>query len=321
MTTTTTKQLIQHSSSLDPWGRNKAALGEHAALVQKLNEEARENWDNEAWHRQVAIDLATSLDYGFTLDNLFASYVQVQNVGEFDRIRIRERRGLKVFYTSRGGYIEESQIRSEEWELPRDTMGFHVSEHIDKLRANFATTIADLVSLGQQKMDAEIVRRLLSLLQESVPAGSDEYIVATGGLTREILDAAVREVRDAIRPDGAGPVPVTILGRAAMVDQISDFTGYAFEALEEIRLRGRLGTYRAANIVQVNNFADEDGVSFIPDNEMWVFGGTVGQFALYGGLQVKTWYENTVDYRHDRARRDLGGMINHPEYARRIVVP
>jgi hypothetical protein len=60
-------------------------------------------------------------------------------------------------------------------------------------------------------------------------------------------------------------------------------------------------------------------VPFIPANELWVFGGTVGKFALYGGLQVKSWDENTVDYRHYRARKDIGGLIHHPEQARRIV--
>ena len=29
--------------------------------------------------------------------------------------------------------------------------------------------------------------------------------------------------------------------------------------------------------------------------------------------------ENTVDYRHYRARKDVGGLIHHPEQVRRIV--
>ena len=47
--------------------------------------------------------------------------------------------------------------------------------------------------------------------------------------------------------------------------------------------------------------------------------GTAGKFALYGGMQVKSWDENTVDYRHYRARKDVGGLIYHPEQVRRIV--
>jgi len=323
MTNTTASALIASRGTVDPWGRNKVSMAEHAALADKLNAEARENWDSEAWHRQVAADLANSLDYGFTFNNLFSTYFQVENVGEFDRVILRERRGMKVFYTSRGGYIEESQIRTEDWALPRDTLGFHVSEHEDKLRANFAQAMTDLVTLGEARMEAEVNRRIFSMLQSAVPAGSDSY-VSTTGLAKAELDAAIREVRDAIKPNGLGPVPVTIIGRASMIDQISDFatTGTGVfdpEGTAEVRAKGRLGVYRGANLVQVVNYTDEDGESYIPANELWVFGGTVGKFATYGGMQVKSWTENTVDYRHYRSRKDIGGLVHHPEQARRIV--
>jgi hypothetical protein len=100
------------------------------------------------------------------------------------------------------------------------------------------------------------------------------------------VNASIREVRDAIKPTGMGPVPVTIIGRASMVDKISDFVTssgtFDPEATEQIRAQGRLGVYRGANIVQVENYTDEDGVPYIPANELWVMGGTVGKFALYG---------------------------------------
>lgn len=319
MSTTIAKQLINHRGSVDPWGRSKESVAEHASLIEALNTEARDNWDNEAWHRQVAQDIANSLDYQFTFENLFSTYFQVETVGEFDRVVLRERRGLKVFYTSRGGYIEESQLRTEDWQLPRDTLGFHLSEHTDKLRANFGNSMQDMVTLGEARLEAEINRRIFNLLQESVPPGSPEY-VSTNGLTKPELDAALREVRDAIKPNGLGPVPVTIIGRASMVDQISEFNlGFDPEATQEIRAKGRLGVYRAANVVQVINYTDEDGAAYIPANELWIFGGTVGKFAMYGGMQVKSWEENTVDYRHYRARKDVGGLVHHPEQSRRVI--
>ena len=51
-----------------------------------------------------------------------------------------------------------------------------------------------------------------------------------------------------------------------------------------------------------------------------VLGGTAGKFRLYGGTRAKTWDENTVDYRHYRARRDIGGLIHKPDQARRIIL-
>jgi hypothetical protein len=320
-TATTTKALIDSEASLDAWGKNRGReqAEQNKAIRAKLNEEARENWDNDAWHRQVAADIATSLDYGFAFNNIFSQYIQTQTVGEFDRVILRERRGMRVFYTSRGGYIDESQIRTEQWELPRDTLGFHVSEHIDKLRADFATTIADMVNLGQQRMEAEVNRRVLTLAQTAVPSTASNYI-ATSGLTAAILNTAIRSVYDAIQPSGRGPVPVTVIGRAAMVDKIADFTPqFNPTAFEEIRQRGFIGTYKGANVLVQQQYTDEDNLQYINANELWVLGGTAGQFALYGGTQVKSWDENTVDYRHYRARRDLGGLVNHPEQMVRIV--
>jgi hypothetical protein len=317
---TLAKDLVNSRARLAPFGgASGAEKDEQNALMTALNQQARDEWDNPEWHRQVAADIASTLDYGFTFEDLFGTYLNVETVPEFDRVVLRERRGLKVFFTSRGGYIDESQIREEVWTLPRDTMGFHVSEHVDKLRANFATALNDLVNLGEQRMNAESNRRMFNLLQEAVPSGSP-YYVSTNGLTKPELDTGLREVRDSIKPSGIGPVPVTILGRASMIDQISDFNfGFDPEATAEIRAKGRLGVYRAANVVQIINYTDEDGYSYIPGNELWIMSGTVGKFVNYGGTQVKSWEENTVDYRHYRARRDLGGLVHHAEQARRIV--
>lgn len=311
--------LARTHAAVDPWGHSPQLAEEYLKAKEDLNTQAKDRWDDPEFHRQVAADLESILDYQFTFENLFSTYFNVENVGEWDKVILRERRGLKVFSTSRGGYIEESQLRNEMWELPRETMGFHVSEHIDKLRMNFAETIEDLVSLGGQRLEAEVNRRIFNLLQTAVPNTSPYYVAVTG-LAKSDVDTAIRNVRDAIKPNGMGPVPVTIIGRASMVDQISDFNlGFDPEATEEIRAKGRLGVYRGANIIQVLNYTDDSGTSFIPANELWIFGGTVGKFALYGGLQVKSWDENTVDYRHYRARKDVGGLVHHNEQSRRII--
>ena len=316
---TSAKDFIAATGKVDAWGRDRAAIAEAKELAGKLDQEARDNWDSEAWHRQVAADLASSLDYGFVFENLFSNYIETETVGEFDRVILRERRGLKVFYTSRGGYVDESQLRNEMWELPRDTLGFHVSEHIDKLRANFSETIADLATLGQSRLEAEVNRRILTLAQSAITSSSP-YYVATAGLSATDLNHAVRQVRDAIKPDGVGAIPVTIIGRAAMIDKMADIIPtFSPVAIEEVRQKGFLGHYKGAQVIVIRNYADEDGNSYLPGNEMWVMGGTAGKFAMYGGLTVKSWDENAVDYRHYRARKDVGGLIHHPEQLRRIV--
>jgi hypothetical protein len=104
-----------------------------------------------------------------------------------------------------------------------------------------------------------------------------------------------------------------------MVDQIMDFPGFADEALEEIRKRGRLGVYRGASVVQVMNWKDEQGTSFIPANEMYVVGDDAGLFAMYGGLKSKEYVEDDNWYWHYIGRQDFGGVLHRPERARRFV--
>jgi hypothetical protein len=313
-----TKEVIR-TGRTDPWTRSPEQAAEYEAAAAALNQEARDRWNDESFHREVAADIAETVDYSFRFTNLFGDYVRVQDVGEFERFILRERRGLKVFWTSRGGEIEESQLKTESWELPRDTLGFHVSEHEDKLRANFSESLEDLTGLAEERMDAEQWRRLLSLLQAGIPTGAPNY-VPVNGLSKEVVVDSLREVRDAIKPDGVSNVPVTILGRAAMVDKISDFElGFDPEATAEIRAKGRLGVFRGATVQQLFNYTDEVGASYVPANELWIFGGNVGRFARYGGMQVRPWRENSAWYSHYMGRKDMGGLLHHPEQAVRIV--
>lgn len=323
MTQTAIPEFIRQRSAFSPW-RTRGADGDTRALAAKVDEEARDNWEEPAWRAQVKADLQETLDYGFESQTLFDTYIEVVSVGEFERVIERERKGLKVYSTALGGRIYESQITEEVWELPRDQMGFHVSEMTDKLRSGFSTTIADLTDKGTMRMDAEANRRLITLAQTAVPSTSAYYSSGVG-LAKSDLDDMLRGVQDAIKPDGRGPVPVTIMGRSAMVDYITEFAGYSNQpiygdaALEEIRQKGYLGTYKGATVISLRNYADEDGVSYLDSNELWVLGGRGGKFAFYGGTQVKFWDENEVDYSHLRARRSVGGLLWHPEQFRRYI--
>ena len=151
-----------------------AVSPEKAAEYQRAkaawNQEAIDRWEDPQWQREQALLVAEQVEYGFTFNNLFSTYFPTRNVGEFEQITIRERRGLSVFYTHRGGYIEESQLQREDFEVPRDTLGFHVSEFEDKLRANFADTMEFMIALGTRKMEAEVNRRIFTMLQEAVPS-------------------------------------------------------------------------------------------------------------------------------------------------------
>lgn len=302
-----TKELV------DSFGRTRNEKEEQYKLMEQVNEEARAHWDDPTWRAEFAADLTESILLGFEYETLVDRWIETERTDFNGRIHVREATGLKAFYMARGGYIEASEMTSEMSEIPRDMVGVHVYEFEDKFLTNFAESAQTLRDNSIKRMDAEINRRVHTVLQEAIPSGSP-YYVATPGVSKPALDAALRSVQDDSQSG-----EVVIVGRPTMVDQIADFDGYSDTVKDEIHQKGVLGQYRGATIVRLRNFKDEDNVPFLPSNEMWVMGRDTGKFAFFGGLKSKEFVEQDNWYWHYLARRDTGILVHHPERARRLV--
>ena len=302
-----TKKLV------DALGRTADERREINELMEAANQEAQENWEDPKWRQEFAAELTESILLGFEYETVLDRFIEVERTDFNGRIFIREATGLKAFWMARGGYIEASELTSETSEVPRDMIGVHVYEFEDKLITSFAETAQTLRDLAVRRLDAEVNRRVLTLLQEAVPNGSP-YFQSAPGLGKAALDNAIRGVRDSSQSG-----EVTIVGRPTMTDQIMDFDGYADEAKEEIRQRGVLGRYKGATIVSLKNYKDEENQPYIPGNELWVISRDVGKFAFYGGLKSKEFVEQDNWYWHYLARRDTGALIHHPERSRRVL--
>lgn len=310
-----------NSFMVDPYGRTPEERKALREAVDKVNREAAENWDDPQWRREMAQEMTETIYEGFQHENLLSLMSTVENAGFNDRIFVKEVRGLRAFWVARGGHIEQSTMHAEVMELPRDTIGFHVSEFEDKLRTNFAETQATLVELGIQRMDAEVNARVLALFQAAVPNSSDYYITGAG-VSLTALNTGLREVRDESKS-----FEVAIIGRSTMTDQILDEllggsnngSGFLPESNEEMVRRGVLGTYRGARIITIKNFKDDEDVSFFPANEMFIVSRDASKMAFWGGLLSKEYVEDDNWYWHYLARRDFGGVVHRPARIRRIV--
>ena len=298
---------------IDAFGRSQEDNKARHDLMEAANLEARENWSNPQYRADFAADLTESILLGFTYETLVDKWIETERTDFNGRITVSETRGLKAFFMARGGYIEASELTQEVSELPRDMIGVHVWDNEDKFLTNFATSAKALRDLSVTRMDAEVNRRIHTTLAEAIGVGSPYYSTAAG-LNQASLNAAIRQVRDASL-DGS----VSIVGRSTMTDQITDFTGFSNETLEEIRQKGVLGIYRGAEVVSLKNWRDEDNVPFLPANELWVQGKDCGKFGFFGGVQSKEFSELDNWYWHYLARQDTGLMIHHPERARRLV--
>jgi len=298
---------------VDSFGRSQEENKARTEINERANEEARARWTDPQYRRDFAADLTESILLGFEYETLLDRWITTERVDFNGRSYVKETTGLKAFFMARGGYIEASEMTSEVSELPRDMIGVHVWEFEDKFLTNFAESAQTLRDLSIQRMDAEVNRRVLTVLQEAVTTGDPNYTSAAG-ISQSVLNDAIREVRDKTKTG-----VVSIIGRPTVVDQICDFTGFSNETLEEVRQKGVLGVYRGAQIITMKNYFDEDGEDFIPNNELWVIAPDVGKFAFYGGLQSKEFTELDNWYWHYLARRDSGLMIHHPERSHRFI--
>lgn len=310
-----------NATMIDSFGRSDAERKELRAKIDQVNKIAYERWDDPTWRREMASAITETIYKGFEHENLLGLMTQLENAPFDGRVFVKELRGLRAFWVARGGFIEASTMRANVIELPRDTIGFHVSEFEDKLRTNFAETQANLVELGIQRLDAEVNLRFLKLMQAAVPNGSGQYI-SGNALTLATLNTMLREIRDEARE-----FEVVIVGRATMTDQIMDAllganangSGFLPETNEQLIARGVLGTYRAARIITLKNWKDDTETPFFPANELFVIARDASKCAFWGGLMSKEYTENDNWYWHYLARRDFGGIVHRPRRLRRYV--
>lgn len=302
----------------DSFGRSVEERAELRQVCADLSAEARDNWEDPTWRRLMAQALTEAIYMGFECENLLDLMTIVERVPEDGRIFVKETKGLRAFWTAKGGYIEASNLQSDVTELVRDMIGYHVYEFADKLRMNFAETSATLIDLGAQRLDAEINLRVLRTFQAAVP-NTSPYYVQGGGLSLTALDSAINSVFDETL-DGN----VVIIGRRTMtgqiVDQIStgNYAAFLPETNEELLRRGVIGTYKGATIATLRNYRDDENVSFFPSNEMYVVGRDASKFGFWGGPLSKEWEDNNW-YWHYLARQDFGGGVFRPERLRRII--
>lgn len=294
----------------------------YVAYTKALTEEAQANWHKPTWRYEMAEILTQTITKGFEQANILDLLTNVENLSPTGRAQVSELRGMKVFWIAPGGYIEESTVQKDVFEIQRDTLGFHVSEFEDKLEMDFGLAQADLIDLGVQRLAGEINLRVLRTFQAAVPSTSP-YYTAANGLSLDTLNTAIRAVKNETNDD------ITIIGLSTMTDKIVDgiinlnggggYAAFLPQTNEDLFARGVIGRYRNCNIVTLQNFKDDLDRPFFPANELWVVGRDASKFAFWGGPKFKEFLEDDNWFWHYLQRRDFGGLVWRPERLRRII--
>ena len=292
--------------------------------INALNNEAADLVHDPAWVREVGQQISDEVWYGFNHANLIEIMSNVERKGLAELATIEtEVRGLTAFHIARGGYIEESSIHAETAYVPKDQIGIHVVEQVDRLETGFVPTAQKVVAQAPVRIDAEMNRRWLKLLQAGIPSSS-AYYTATSNLTFTQVSNAIDAVKDVVEP--SVDEPVVIVGRSTMINKLRNsitnsntFTSFLPGTNEKLFNNRTLDTFQGVPIIELRNFTDEYGRSYFPGNELWIVGKSVGKTVLYGTTRTASWVEEEAEYWHWQQRLNYGMTVVRPSHARRIV--
>lgn len=207
----------------------------------------------------IAETIYEKLKRGVKMYNAVPSYMDVRK-GEIGKtIEAYETKGGKVYNRAYGGYMRVSELRKEKFTMETKPAAVHIALPVEALKTG-RYTAADVVFAATQAIILYKNRLAFDTFVAAYTTGSTGFVTNANGvaLTNTVLKTAIDTLAD------YDVSSMTVLGRYSVLTPISDFTGYADEALEEIRKKGYLGRWRGADILRLKYVVDEvyGGVPF-----------------------------------------------------------
>ena len=172
-------------------------------------------------------------------------------------IEAHEINGGRVYNYAYGGYRNESTIKHSTYTVVTTPKAVHFSIPLEQLKSGRYTT-ADLVFAATQAILRDKVGLAYTTFVSAYPT-SGSHTTNNGGssLSATSLNAAIDDIAD------TDSNSITVVGRHSALTPINDFNNsstwnsFSDSALEEIRKRGYLTTYRGADIVRLSYISDE----------------------------------------------------------------
>lgn len=187
-----------------------------------------------------------------------------KKVGIGEEFRIKTVKGRAIHVHAPGTPAQIMKPMAEFATIPTNRHSYLVSLDINDLQSGRYDEIVE---------DSKNIRDFFSMVRNAL-IFSTLYNGADGTKKTGISDAAgFKAALDEILEYQAD-VPgegLYIVGRAKQVRRICGFTGFSNEGLRGIELKGYVGNYRGATILEFKNFTDERGTSFVPDKQVIIF--------------------------------------------------
>jgi len=207
----------------------------------------------------IAETIYENLKRGVKMYNAVPSYMDVRKGTIGKTIEAYETKGGKVYNRAYGGYMRVSELRKEKFTLTTKPAAVHISLPVEALKTG-RYSAADVVFAATQAILLYKNRLAFDTFVAAYTTGSTGFVTNANSVA--ITDTVLKSAIDTLADYDVDSM--TILGRYSVLTPISDFTGYADVALEEIRKKGYLGRWRGADILRLKYVVDEvyGGVPF-----------------------------------------------------------
>ena len=231
----------------------------------------------------------------FTVDELqqksldfLGNVADIKNVGFNEKAAFKVKdHSIKAVIQAKGATTPRSYVADHQILVDTEEISARPALNILDLLSG-RVNMADLIREANDAMTKMKLQKVERVLHASISTyGSPWYAKSTGGLNQAALDAQLQHF--------ARLGVVNILGDLAAIGQIAPFTGMAVNAnptmqysgamLDENNQNGFIGRYRGANVIQMMNAYDDDGVTpILSPNWLYIIPG--GQSADARNLKI-----------------------------------
>ncbi|AZU99052.1 hypothetical protein pW4_32 [Bacillus phage pW4] len=225
-----------------------------------------------------------------------------------ETVEYKRKGKFRAFRITRGGYVPKSQNFQDVVKASPEEFAVRPSCHLHQIRTGRISSVDELRTGAAEALLTEYNRYLFESLNTAVNATDNPKNVFTVSkeVSKEVLDAAIASA--------AKHGHVSIVGTYQSLLPITNFTGYTDTQKDEIMRTGKIGVYRGANLVELTEYDDADGLPVVKDDTIFLVVRKAGYIDDFGEMGN----EEITDKEHSEfsilIRKEWGFTILYPEY-------
>ena len=252
-------------------------------LSNRIAEMAKTNEGLAELAQLITEDLEEEMK-AYDLRPLFFGPVKKRALNE--TVEYRKKGKFRAYQITHGGYVPKSRIFEDTVTVQPDIFAVRPACDLLQLEVGKIASVQELRDGAKEAMLDLYNKHMFGLLDAAIPE-DNQVEVAGGVIEKGALDAAIRKA--------AKHGKVSIVGSYAAVTPIADFDGFTDQTKYEIEKTGKLGVYRGANIVILDEYLDADEEQVIKDDVIFIVVEKAGHIDDFGELRNR----EIIDAEHD----------------------